>query len=356
MIKDSWQCIERPEEGKLLEEATRSKLANVVRYYHHETVIVDNKVDDIQGNVRRGLDIKEATNYRLKRSVRSSGTNAVNAPSEDQSGSSAGTKRPASHTDASPPPSKRSCSASSNEVGSNEPPNRVHRRVILCDYGKAIYKASSRSALLAALGGCVKGHEALYREGILHRDISINNLMINDNYDPNDPDSSPSFLIDLDLATKVGREKASGAQGRTGTRAFMAIGVLEDEPHSFMHDLESFFWVLFWICIHYEGPGKEVQNKDFDKWNYMSASELAAAKSYLVVKAKWFSIATAKFTKYYKPLAPWMEELRKVIFTDGWGWGKEDEDLYFQVKGILSAAQDKMEEEERLEAGSSSQA
>ena len=305
MIKDSWQCIERPEEGKLLEEATRSKLANVVRYYHHETVIVDNKVDDIQGNVRRGLDIKEATNYRLKRSVRSSGTNAVNAPSEDQSGSSAGTKRPASHTDASPPPSKRSCSASSNEVGSNEPPNRVHRRVILRDYGKAIYKANSRSALLAALGGCVNGHEALHKEGILHRDISINNLMINKNFDPNDPDSSPSFLIDLDLATKVGREKASGAQGRTGTRAFMAIGVLEDEPHSFMHDLESFFWVLFWICIHYEGPGKEVQKtlKEFDRWNYMPTRELTTAKAGTVVSASGFPLVAEQFTRYFKPLA-----------------------------------------------------
>jgi hypothetical protein len=35
---------------------------------------------------------------------------------------------------------------------------------------------------------------------------------------------------------------SSGARGKTGTRAFMAIGVLlDDEQHSFMHDLESFF-------------------------------------------------------------------------------------------------------------------
>ena len=33
----------------------------------------------------------------------------------------------------------------------------------------------------------------------------------------------------------------SGAHGKTGTRAFMAIGVLlDDELHSFMHDLGSF--------------------------------------------------------------------------------------------------------------------
>lgn len=60
-----------------------------------------------------------------------------------------------------------------------------------------------------------------------------------------------AFLIDLDLAIKEQREQSSGARGKTGTRAFMAIG-LEDENHSFMHDLEPFFWVLFWICIHYD--------------------------------------------------------------------------------------------------------
>jgi hypothetical protein len=37
--------------------------------------------------------------------------------------------------------------------------NRVHRRVIVRDYGKALYKASSRTALLAALVGCIEGHE-----------------------------------------------------------------------------------------------------------------------------------------------------------------------------------------------------
>ena len=51
-----------------------------------------------------------------------------------------------------------------------------------------------------------------------------------------------AFLIDLDLAIKDDRTKSSGARGKTGTRAFIAIGVLLDnELHSFMHDLESFF-------------------------------------------------------------------------------------------------------------------
>jgi hypothetical protein len=36
--------------------------------------------------------------------------------------------------------------------------NRVHRRVIVLNDGEALYKASSRAALLAALMGYVEGH------------------------------------------------------------------------------------------------------------------------------------------------------------------------------------------------------
>lgn len=64
------------------------------------------------------------------------------------------------------------------------------------------------------------------------------------NEDDNNP-SWPSFLIDLDLAIKEQRDIASGARGKTGTRTFMAIGALLGDQHSFIHDLESFFWVLF---------------------------------------------------------------------------------------------------------------
>jgi len=132
--------------------------------------------------------------------------------------------------------------------------NRVHRCVIVCDYGKPIYKASSRTALLSAFEGCIDGHESLHdNAGILHRDVSINNLMMNEE---KDNPSWKSFMIDLDLTIKQQRVGPSGAREKTGTRAFMAVGVLLNEKHSYMHDYESFFWALLWICIHYNGPNE----------------------------------------------------------------------------------------------------
>ena len=62
------------------------------------------------------------------------------------------------------------------------------------------------------------------------------------------------FLIDLDLAVRLDNNTASSAPSKTGTMVFMAIGALKGERHNSIHDLESLFWVLFWICIHWDGP------------------------------------------------------------------------------------------------------
>ena len=50
----------------------------------------------------------------------------------------------------------------------------------------------------------------------------------------------------------------------------MAIGTLYGEEHTFMHDLESFF-CLFWVCIHYAGPGGQARVAEFESWDYENA-------------------------------------------------------------------------------------
>ncbi|KAF2179316.1 hypothetical protein K469DRAFT_301144 [Zopfia rhizophila CBS 207.26] len=180
-----------------------------------------------------------------------------------RSSSVARRKQSSSYTSAPLPPTKRTCS-SSPVKGKRVTANRVHRRVIVRDYGKAIYKASSRTSLLAALEGCIEGYKSLHtKAAMLQRDILPSNLIINKE---DDNPSWHAFIINLDLAIKKQQEKSSGAREKTGTRAFIAISVLlDDEKHSFMHDLESFFWVLFWICIHYNSPGINIKATEFEK-------------------------------------------------------------------------------------------
>ncbi|KAH8435190.1 protein kinase family protein [Aspergillus melleus] len=335
VIKDSWQYTDRDEEGEILQEVTDKAVVNTARYYYHETVQVGGADDDIRTNIRKGLEVVHATNHRQPRSLFLSSTNAAKIQQKGRS-SGTGMKRPSSETEAVFPPSKRSCSSPSAKLSIDTLSNRVHRRVILRDYGKPIYKAKSRAALLAGLEGCIEGHQSLLECGFLHRDISINNLMVND--DIGNP-SWPAFLIGLDLAIRQERNGVSGAQGKTGTRAFMAIGALQGDQHSFMHDLESFFWVFFWICIHYKGPGESRIVERFEKWNYVDTEELAELKKGQVSHEGDFMKTTSQyFTAYYQPLIPWIKRLRNVVFPNGKRRESEDKRLYGEMREIFHSA------------------
>ncbi|KAJ2988387.1 hypothetical protein NUW58_g4001 [Xylaria curta] len=216
VIKDSWQFPEREDEGELLKGATEQEVKNVARYYTHATVCVGDDDDDIQGNVRKGLDVTKASNYGQV-------------------------------------PSKRSRS---------------------------------------------------------------------------------------DLAIKIDRQEASGAKEKTGTRAFMAIGVLSgDHHHSFMDDLESFYWVLLWICIHYDGEGQGRRVATFDEWNSVDTEVLIQRKQGTLSKKVFNDTVSTHFTTHYRALIPWVSKLRDIVFPNGESWEKEDITLYSRMRDILSQAQ-----------------
>ncbi|KAK1843023.1 hypothetical protein CCHR01_14328 [Colletotrichum chrysophilum] len=330
VVKESWQYPERDVEGEFLKEATNRGVANVARHYHHETVQFDGADDDIRSNVRRGLDITTGHQPVPRRTVR---------PEIRASASNSGQKRTSSQRASVLPPNKRSRSTSPIKPASpaRPLPNRVRRRVILRDYGKHIYEASSPAMLLASLAHGVEGHRSLRDIGLLHRDISTNNILINEQ-------SGSAFLIDLDLAVRLHRQTASGAQGKTGTRAFMAIGALLNEPHSFMHDLESFFWVLFWICIHYGPNGKDHGTSAFEHWNYEDDAKLAVSKQGVVAdEADFLETVQRNFTAHYQPLIPLVNRLRRVVFPNGKRRRQSNLDLYSSMVEILRSMEDNSE-------------
>ena len=77
--------------------------------------------------------------------------------------------------------------------------------------------------------------------------------------------------------------------------------MLLDKKHSFRYNLESFFWVLFWIYIYYKGLNEEYKPiLRFKKWNYINTKELAKLKKGEVVyKGDFIKIAEEYFTPYY---------------------------------------------------------
>jgi hypothetical protein len=147
---------------RLLREATEKGVVNVARYYHHETVHVGGSEDDVNGNVRKGLDIMKASNwFRIASASKAEGkmlpprTSGTPIGSLQRSTSrSTARKRSSSSLNAPLPSSKRTYSSSPHKQGESQTKlNRVRRRIILRDYGKGIHKASSRIAILAALEG-----------------------------------------------------------------------------------------------------------------------------------------------------------------------------------------------------------
>ncbi|RPB19916.1 hypothetical protein L211DRAFT_752610, partial [Terfezia boudieri ATCC MYA-4762] len=138
--------------------------------------------------------------------------------------------------------------------------NRLLTRIALSPVGEPLARVSNddgvRSLLLSILSALL-AHRALYFDrGILHRDISINNIL----QTPKVPDgisNTNGLLIDLDYALDVGipgesetTVLRSGAPHRTGTLPFMAIPILHNPglAHRYHYDLQSFFFVLVWCC------------------------------------------------------------------------------------------------------------
>ncbi|KAF9255762.1 hypothetical protein L218DRAFT_883375 [Marasmius fiardii PR-910] len=85
---------------------------------------------------------------------------------------------------------------------------------------------------------------------ILHRDISVNNLMFRPR-----GDRKFGVLNDFDLACTIEEVRRATSKQRTGTKPFIAMDLLElDEsakgPHFIRYDLESIVYVFAWIvCV-----------------------------------------------------------------------------------------------------------
>ncbi|KAK7229650.1 hypothetical protein V2G26_001820 [Clonostachys chloroleuca] len=159
--------------------------------------------------------------------------------------------------------------------------NRIYSCLVISPAGRVISDFKSIKELLEAMRDAIQAHQSLYKAGnILHRDISSNNIIITE---PDTADGFRGMLIDLDLA-KVRDSSPSGARHQTGTMQFMAVEVLRTADHTYRHDLESFFYVLLWMCARQSWSNgfasKENRPKEslLRRWEIGSFKYIAAAK------------------------------------------------------------------------------
>ncbi|PPR02867.1 hypothetical protein CVT24_002292 [Panaeolus cyanescens] len=133
--------------------------------------------------------------------------------------------------------------------------------IVLESYGPPITQFTSVVQFLEGFRDAIEGHRNMWKKGILHRDISINNILYGKEGNDNE---SRGVLIDMDLVIFFDRmQSLSKADWLTGTHAFQSVHVLESglpttgfgdkfvPVHDYIDDLESFFWVFCWVTIGY---------------------------------------------------------------------------------------------------------
>ncbi|KAF8347992.1 hypothetical protein F5887DRAFT_1157572 [Amanita rubescens] len=156
---------------------------------------------------------------------------------------------------------------------------RCFHALVMSRY-KALWTVDSVEEFQNVFVDCVECHYAAYRRGrVLHRDLSINNLMCDKKRT-----GHIGVLLDWDLASLIDELNAvipSNAQHRTGTIPFMSISLLKgNPPHKYCHDLESFFYILIWAAVHFDLRKKRClpPAPAFKKWNNSDLLEAAQPK------------------------------------------------------------------------------
>ncbi|KAI1792123.1 hypothetical protein LXA43DRAFT_1093940 [Ganoderma leucocontextum] len=150
---------------------------------------------------------------------------------------------------------------------------RSHMRFVVDKVGRPLNRFRNTREMAIAIRDAIRGHRvAMSRGGILHRDVSVNNILIVD--DPEDQAHFGGFIHDFDYSSMsrnapsenvallsaaelseflVGDDYGGELKERTGTFHFMAMKLLVTggDIHGVPHDLQSFYWVLLWIVLRH---------------------------------------------------------------------------------------------------------
>ncbi|TFK49278.1 hypothetical protein OE88DRAFT_1736914 [Heliocybe sulcata] len=125
-------------------------------------------------------------------------------------------------------------------------------------YGPPLEKFRSVLQLYRAFRDSVSASMELLSIGILHRDISLRNILLDARQGKGG--GGWGILIDFDMAIFLGQQRDKvKTDFRTGTRAFQSYKVLHNlGSHDFLDELESCFYVFSYLFFAFHGPRKHV--------------------------------------------------------------------------------------------------
>jgi hypothetical protein len=318
VLKFSWRSDDRRSEEKILRLVKQRNVWGVVQLFSHQ------QLDSI-ANLRQGL------RFGVPRKFLPTTSKASDTTQSKSEGSSPGGVNKFS-VEARP-------AAPAHPSNESNPPFDNLTFCCLANYplGRPLYKFETILEFLEGCRDAIKGHRSLYQDGkILHQDVSRDNIIILETKNEGGP---RGILIDLDLAMEldVGPQMSGEL---IGTRAFVAIGLLERKPHTYRHDLESFIYVFLWIIICWGHKGLPPMSR-LRRWTSGSWKHLAQRKIDDISKENFEKI-TSEFSPKFKDLKGLAEDLRQVLFPqrDGLlftGTDDKPEDVDRLYDGLINA-------------------
>jgi hypothetical protein len=178
--------------------------------------------------------------------------------------------------------------------------DRIFTYVVNSPAGRPLRTFKTRLELLQVLRDAVKAHRSLFQDAkILHQDVSAQNIIITGAQGEGDP---KGIMIDLDVAMNLADGPKTLGEV-TGTRPFMAIGILRRRHRTYRHDLESFLYVFLWIVIS-NRAGNPPRTSKLRQWNKGNWDESAIQKTNDMDKDNFGSILAESTPEFHslKPL------------------------------------------------------
>ncbi|KAI9803914.1 MAG: hypothetical protein M1825_001794 [Sarcosagium campestre] len=205
--------------------------------------------------------------------------------------------------------------------------NRVLTCLAVSPAGRPLQEFRSALEVLQAFRDAIRAHRELFLERrILHRDISLNNIILTD---PKKTGGCSGMLIDLDLAVSVGEDdknETSEERNMTGTLEYMAIQILEGATtketagtdHTYRHDLESFFYVFLSLCIRYGWPaGMQPKTDPLIGWYSGDLDAISVAKRGYIEAGGFKKYVLGRFSPEFQAQKELAKNLRIILFGEG---------------------------------------
>ncbi|KAJ7116397.1 hypothetical protein C8R44DRAFT_792419 [Mycena epipterygia] len=244
---------------------------------------------------------------------------------------------------------------------------KLHQRMVLTPFARKLSHFTSRKELISVFIDAIEAHSGLVDANIIHCDISSNNIMIADPGSESSPPPSPDVddpmtdepesrplrrgvLIDVDGALLL--DNIGYWVGLVGTFVFMSSAILirgSSTRHKPSDDMESFFWVLIYLCIRYAAPNNTTRADYHAAMDGFQAFYMDPAnaldigrykKQVLSKKGMLERDIFPRFSVYFEPLKPCVGELRDAFVKN------KNKFTYEAMLDILRRTRDTLPSEE----------